>query len=163
MNLYEISTQYRAAVARLEELELDDQTFADTLEGLSGELEAKAVNVIAYAKNLEAEATAIKEAEAAMAKRRKALERRSEALRAYVMDNMVRSGIKTISCAYFAVSVQNNPPSVDVFDEAQVPLDYMREVPATRVPDKPRIAQALKEQRDVPGSRLVTSQRLVIK
>lgn len=163
MNLFEIAHQYRADVAKLEELDLDDATFADTLEALSGDLEAKAVNVIMYAKNLDATAEAIKNAEAAMAARRKAIERRSDALRAYVKHNMLATGITKISCEYFQLAIQNNQPSVDVFDAAQLPMEYMREVPATYAPDKALIGKALKDQYEVPGSRLVHSQRLVIK
>jgi len=162
-NLYEIAHQYRADVARLEELDVDDQTFSDTLEALAGDLEAKAVNVIFYAKNLDATATAIKKAEDAMAARRKAIERRSEALRAYVKHNMLSTGISKISCDYFQLAIQNNPPSVDVFDEAQLPAVYLREIPAKYEPDKALIAKAIKDNFEVPGARLTHSQRLVIK
>ncbi len=162
-NLYEIAHSYRADVARLEELDLDDETFADTLEGLSGELEAKATNVIFYAKNLDALADSIKQAEEAMSTRRKALQRRSERLREYVKHNMLSSGILKISCDYFQIAIQNNPTSVDIFDAAQLPADYMREIPAKFEPDKTLIAKALKDNFDVPGAKLNQSQRLVIK
>lgn len=163
MNLFEIAHQYRADVARLEELDLDDQTLADTLEALSGDLEMKAVNVIKFVKNLEATASAIKEAEAAMAARRRSLEKRSDALRAYVFHNMQSSGIQKIECDYFRMAVRDNPPAVDIFDLAQLPQDYMREIPATYAPDKTLIKAAIKDGFIVPGAKLVTSQRLEIK
>lgn len=162
-NLYEIAHQYRADVARLEELDLDDETFANTLEGLSGELEAKATNVIFYAKNLDATADAIKKAEEDMATRRKALQRRSERLREYVKHNMLASGILKISCDYFQITIQNNPPAVDVFEPGLLPQDYMREIPAKFEPDKTLIAKAIKDGFEVPGAKLNQSQRLVIK
>jgi len=62
MNLYSLAAEYRQAAESIANLDLDDQTIADTLEGLSGELEVKATNVAMFAKNLEATATAIKEA-----------------------------------------------------------------------------------------------------
>ena len=76
LSLYQLSGHYLAALDDLTDPELDIQmqTVNDTLEGLTGELEDKAVNVAKFMKNLEATATAIKNAEAAMAKRRKALE-----------------------------------------------------------------------------------------
>jgi hypothetical protein len=162
-NLFELAQQYRADVAKLEDLELDDQTLSDTLESLSGDLELKAVNVIKFAKNLEATAAAIKEAEAAMAARRKSLEKRSDALRAYVFHNMQSSGIQKIECDYFRMAVRDNPPAVDIFDLAQLPQDYMREIPATYAPDKTLIKTAIKDGFVVPGAKLVTSQRLEIK
>lgn len=163
MNLYEISAQYRADVAKLEELDLDDQTFSDTLEALAGDLEAKAVNVIFYAKNLDATADAIKKAEEDMAARRKVLQRRSDRLREYVKHNMLTAGISKISCDYFQLAIQNNPPSVEIFDSAQLPADYLREIPAKFEPDKALIAKAIKDGFDVAGAKLNQSQRLVIK
>jgi hypothetical protein len=71
--LYVLSQEYRTAAEKLADMDLDDQTFADTLESLSGDLEAKAVNVAMFCRNLEASAAAIEEAEAQMAARRKAL------------------------------------------------------------------------------------------
>lgn len=162
-NLYEISQQYRAAVLRLEDLDLDDQTFADTLESLSGDLEAKATNVIFYAKNLDALAESIKNAEDAMSTRRKALERRSERLRAYVKMNMLATGIKKISCDFFQIAIRDNLPSVDVFEPGLLPQDYMREIPAKFEPDKTLIKAAIKDGFEVAGARLVQSQRIEIK
>lgn len=162
-SLYEISQQYRAAVLRLEELEIDDATFSDTLESLSGDLEAKATNVIFYAKNLDALADSIKNAEEAMSTRRKALQRRADRLREYVKHNMIATGIMKISCDYFQIAIQNNPPSVDIFEPGLLPQDYMREIPARFEPDKILIAKALKDNFDVPGAKLNQSQRLVIK
>ena len=65
--LYEIAAEYRDAATKLAELDLDAQTVADTLEGLSGDLETKAQNVAFFVRNLEATAAAIKQAEADMA------------------------------------------------------------------------------------------------
>ena len=62
--LYELAAEYRADCEKLADMDMDEQTLADTLEGLSGELEVKAQNVIMFTRNLEATAAAIKEAEA---------------------------------------------------------------------------------------------------
>ena len=57
--LYEIATLYRKAAVELENLDLDDQVISDTLEGLGGDLEQKAVNVAFVVKNLEVTVGAI--------------------------------------------------------------------------------------------------------
>lgn len=160
--LYELARQYHDDAAKLEDLELDDQTLADTLESMGGELEVKAINVIYFSRNLAATAAAIKEAESQMAARRKALENRAEALKRYVFDNMKFAGITKIECPHFKLSIRDNPASVDVFELGLLPQDYMREVPATYSPDKTLIGKALKDGFDVPGARLVQSQRLNI-
>ena len=161
--LYEISAAYRADVEKLSNLDLDEATLADTLEGMGGELEEKAQNVVFFARNLEATAAAIKEAEAQMAARRKALENRAAGLRRYVFDSMQVAGVTKIECPYFRLSIQNNPPAVDVFEQDMVPLEYMvqPETPPMS-PNRKAIAAALKEGKDVPGCRLTQGQRLAI-
>ena len=84
-SLYDIAAEYRQTADKLADLDLDEQTIADTLEGMSGALEVKAQNVVMFARNLEATATAIKEAETAMAARRKAIENRAAGLRRYAL------------------------------------------------------------------------------
>lgn len=162
--LYDLTNEFRDAAAKLEDLDLDEQTVADTLEGMAGELEAKAVSVAAFARNLEATAGSIKAAEADMAARRKALEKRADSLRAYLLRCMEAAGIKKIESPHFALTVKAKPPSVDVFDAEQLPADYMRQIePPPPAPDKVLIGKALKDGFDVPGARLVTGNRLEVK
>jgi hypothetical protein len=161
--LYDIAAQYRADMEKLADLELDDQTLADTLEGMGGELEAKAQNVVFFARNLEATAAAIKEAEAQMAKRRKALENKSARMLAYVLDSMQLAGVTKIECPHFKLAVRDNPPSVDVYEPGLLPAEYMRQ-PETppAVPDKTAIAAAIKAGKEVPGAVLKRGQKLAI-
>jgi hypothetical protein len=162
--LYVLAQEYQEAAERMADMELDEQTIADTLEGMSGALEVKATNVAAFTRNLEATAAAIKDAEAQMAARRKVIERRAESIRAYLLQNMLRASISKIEGPLFRISVRDNPPSVDVFDAALLPSDYLRiPDPPPLAPDKKAIGEALKSGTDVPGARLARSQRLEIK
>jgi len=162
--LYLLAHEYRAAADQLADLELDDQTIADTLEGMAGELEVKATSVAMMARNLEATAAAIKDAEAQMASRRKALERRSEWLRRYLLESMQHAGIKRVECPQFALTVRDNPAAVDVFESALVPAEFMRQPePPPVAPDKKAIRDALAAGTDVPGCRLTKTQRLEIR
>ena len=163
MNLYQLSAQYQHDAAKLADLDLDEQTLADTLESMSGDLEVKATNTIMVARNLRATAAAIKEAEAQMATRRKAMEARADALDLRVFTTMQATGISRIESPYFVLSIASNPPSVDVFESLQVPSKYWRVIPETCAPDKALIKEALKSGVDVPGARLTQGQRLVIK
>ncbi len=163
-SLYEISHEYRLSVEKLADLDLDAQTIADTLEGMGGELETKAQNVIFFVRNLETTAAQIKEAEASMAARRKAIENRAEGLKRYVLGSMQHAGIEKIECPYFRLSVRDNPPAVEVFEPGLIPADYMT-VPVTPlpVPDKAAIKAAIKAGKEVPGAKLVSGVRLDIK
>lgn len=162
--LYELADLYLEDLGKLADLDLDEQTVQDTLEGLAGELEVKATNVAAFARNLEASAEAIKGAEAQMAARRKSIERRAESIRSYLKTNMERTGITKIESPQFMLSIKKNPPSVYVEAPELVPDQYMRVVPPPPPQiDKKAIGDALKAGEDVPGCRLEQGTRLEIK
>jgi len=162
-SLYEIATTYRADVARLADLDLPAEVVTDTLDAMSGELEVKAQNVVMYARNLQATATAIKEAEEQMAKRRKAIESRAKHLLEYVQGCMETAEVQKIECPHFRLAIQAKPPSVDVYEPGLLPVEYMRtpEAPPP-APDKAAIAAAIKAGKEVPGARLVHGTRLAI-
>lgn len=161
--LYELAAVFRADAEKLADLDLDPQTLADTLEGMSGELEVKAQNVVMFARNLESTAAAIKEAEAKMAARRKAIENRAAGLMRYVQSSMELAGVTKIESPYFRLTLQNNPPAVDVFEPGLVPSEFMTQpAPPPAAPDKTAIKGALKAGINVPGCRLTTGIRLVV-
>jgi hypothetical protein len=162
--LYVLAQDYRAAAEKLADLELDEQTIADTLEGLSGDLEAKATATAMVARNMQALAASIKEAEQAMAARRKALEARAERLTAYLLGSMQHAGIQKIECPHFALAVRQNPPSVVINEPGLIPAEYMRQKPPPPAePDKTAIAALLKSGGEVPGAHLSRGVRLEIR
>lgn len=164
LSLYVIADQYRRDIEQLMELDLPEDVVADTLESLSGELEAKAVSVASFVKNLEASAEQIKEAEAAMAARRKAIEKRAANVRQYLLDNMLAAGISKIECPYFKLAVRDNPPAVVINEPSLIPDAYLTDPPPPpRAPDKALIKKAIQDGFDVPGAHLARGKRLEIK
>lgn len=161
--LYQLAAEYRALADRLHDLDLPDEVIADTLEGESGDLIEKGTNIAKVFRNLEAMAAQIKDAEAAMAARRKAIEKRAASLKAYLHDNMEKAGIQKIESPWFVVSIKKNPASVVIDDESAIPADYLREIPASFQPDKTLIKQSIADGFDVPGCRLQSGTRLEIK
>jgi len=169
LRLYEIADNYLQALEELAEMEdLPQEVIADTLEGLQGGFEAKAVSVGAYIKTLEAEASAIKEVRESMERRQNALERHAERLREYLKAQMERTGLRHIKvppertkAPCIILRLQANPPSVTIEDEAAIPEHYKQQVIAVKVL-KSEIAKALKAGEEVPGARLEQSTRLVI-
>jgi len=164
LTLYNIADQYLIDLQKLQDMEIDEQTFADTLEGLSGELELKATNVAMFVRNLEASAEAIKAAEKQMAERRKALESKADRIRQYLLDNMNRTGITKIDCPYFVLSVRKNPPAVEVLNQNMIPDEYF-DIPEPPAPtlNKNRLKEDLKAGVIVEGAKLTAGQSLSIK
>ena len=164
MKLYEIASAYWQALDFLTDPEQDIPLEAvnDTIEALEGDFDQKAVNIAAFARQMELEAEAIKAAEDAMDKRRRALENRAKWLREYVKYGMESIGRKKITSPWFVLAVQRNPAAIEVFDENALPAEFKRQIIEYRI-DKTAIKEAIGQGLDVPGARLANGTRLVIR
>ena len=161
--LYLLTQEFREAAEKLADAELPDEVIADTLESLQFPIDEKAKNVAMVIRNIEASAKAIKEAADAMILRAKSEENRAKNLKGYLQSAMEATGITKIESPYFVISLRNNPESVVIDAESQIPADYMREVPATYSPDKTLIKKAIQDGYEVPGCHLTRTQSLQIK
>lgn len=164
LTLYAIADNFLADIRKMEEADLDDQTFADTLEAISGDLEEKAKAVAMFARNLEASAEAIKQAEKQMSDRRKALENKADKVRQYLLENMLKTGISKIDCPYFSLSVRKNPPAVEIIQQDMIPMEYF-DIPPMPAPqlNKNRLKDDLKNGVIVDGAKLTQGHSLQIK
>lgn len=163
-SLYVVAAEYRAAADQLADLDLPENVVRDTLESISGDLEAKAINVAQFIRNLEASAEQIKAAEKSMADRRKAMEKRADDVRQYLLDNMLMAGISKIECPYFRMAIRENPPAVVINEPGLIPAAYMTDpAPPPPAPDKKLIKKAIDDGFDVPGAHLARGKRLEIK
>ena len=164
LSLYTIAAEHRAMIDRLMDTQDDQQVISDTIEAVSFPLEIKAQNVAYAIKNLEATAAAIKSAENEMAARRKAIENRALNIKTYLQTCMEVAGVEKIECPHFALSIRNNPASVDIFEPALIPAEFMRTYDAPPpAPDKTAIKDAIKAGVEVAGAKLVQAKRLDIK
>lgn len=161
--LYLLTNEYRAAAMALAELDIDAQTVADTLEGLSGELELKAQSVGYMIRAFEADADACKAWAKTAAERAKAIEGRAEALRAYLHSCMQAAGIQKIEGPGIALGFRKS--SAVVIDGVDlIPAAYMRQ-PETPppAPDKSALLALLRSGETVPGTHLEYRLTLSIK
>ena len=163
--LYQLTGQYIALMHQLDNLDLDAQTIADTIEssGITDEIQAKAQGIemvaraaVAYCPTIDAEIERLK----ALKAQREAV---AQGLRDYLKRNMESAGIEKIACPYFTITIAKNPPSVDIFDPLSLPSKYMVvPEPKPAAPDKKAIAAAIKAGDEVPGARLTQGTRLKI-
>ena len=161
--LFELAAEYREAHERMDSAGFDAQTIADTLDGIAGDLEQKAIAVAKFARNLEAETAAIMDAIADMQRRADANVRKAQGLRKYLMDAMVAAGVHKVSCPFFVVSVRETPAAVVIDDALSIPARFLvqPEAPPPR-PDKRAIAEAIKTE-PVQWAHMQKSTRLDIR
>lgn len=166
MPLYTLAQEYRALAVRLAEGDFDEKAIADTMEasGLPEQIGEKAQGCEMVARTFEADIPAIDAEIKRLQELKKARQARADALRDYLLRNMIASDIQVIECPLFRLSVAKNPPAVDVFDEKQIPQDYFVSPPAPPPQlDKKLIAQSLKDGNEVPGARLRQGLRLAVR
>ena len=125
-SLYQIASEYRHITDVLMDAGVDEQTLADTLEGEAWPLELKAANYGFVIRNLEALAGSIKDAEKQMAERRKGIEKRAAALVERLKTGLEIAGVQKLDTPFFALTIKKNPPSVEIWDEKQIPAAFMR-------------------------------------
>jgi hypothetical protein len=163
LTLYQIADDYLTALDALTETEdFPPDAVADTLAGLAGTFQDKAVAVAAYLKTLEAEAEAIQDARDAMERRETALRHHAGRLRDYLKGEMERTGLVRLDSPFLALRVQANPPAVVVEDETMLPARFTETVTTVKVL-KAEIGKALKAGEPVFGAHLEQSTRLVIR
>lgn len=96
----------------------------------------------------------------------KTARKRSEWLKGYLAKHMAEAGIQSIKSndGTFSAKLEvGRDESVEIYDAASLPEDYMREIPAKYEPDKVLIKKAIKDRFTVPGARLVAKDRLTLK
>lgn len=168
LSLFQIAQQNRDLVNHLADLDLDEQTLADTLEAESWPLEQKCQNVLFVVQackhqqaNVESEIARLQQLQERLVKREAWLKDRLETA-------MLISNTKKITAGTFTLTMQQAKASVVILDEKQIPATFMRQ-PATPptpapAPDKVAIAAAIKAKIDVPGAKMSDPKlKLVIK
>ena len=140
---------------------IDEDVFRDTLSAIEEAIEDKVENVGKFIRCLEVDAKAIREEEQRLADRRKAIENKISNTKEYLQNKMEVAGIDKVKRATLTVSIQNNPPSVEIADESLIPSDYMIAQPSKI--DKKSILSALKDGEEIPGCEIKQTRSVRIK
>lgn len=161
--LYQLVAQYRDLQA-IDPEELDQQTLADTLEGLGGEITEKATNVAYFVRNIETFAETVDEAAEAMKERAQRFREKARGIRTYLLNQMQGAGITKIQAPEFTLSIRKNPTAVMIAPDARIPSEYMVVPPPPPPrPDKKLIKEALESGIPIDGCHLEQGSRLEIK
>lgn len=164
LTLLDLTKQRLELQNKLMELNFDDCTIVDTLEGESTALTQKIEDYGHVIRNMEAFASAIKLEEVRIVDRRKAIEKRVENVKEWLLKNMVACDINKIECPAFTISLHDNPGKVSITDEKLIPDEYLKvpDLPPPS-PDKASILRDLKAGKEVSGCFLEKGKRISIK
>jgi hypothetical protein len=144
------ATTYRAVKERIRALdpELDEQTLADTVEGLT-DLNEILSAIVRAALADEALASGLKGRITEMEHRRDRLEERAIKRRQLVKDTMVELDLKKLNAPDFTASIRPGMPALLVIDEAAVPSIYWE--PREPRLDRQGLLAELKQGAEITG------------
>ena len=148
--LYELAGQYLALAELADDPELPPGVLADSLEGLEGEIEAKAQALLQVVAGMDGDTGAIDTEIKRLQLRKSVIQNRADSLRAYLQFNMEQTGISKISCPLFQITLAKGRPMVVVTNESLIPGAFTNTTTTVR-PVKSLILAALKDGEDVPG------------
>ena len=144
------ATTYRAVKERIRALDpkLDEETLADTVEGLTDVHEILAA-IIRAALADEALASGLKGRIAEMQERLERLQERATKRRQIVKDTMVELDLKKLTAPDFSASIRPGMPALLVIDEAAVPSIYWE--PREPRLDRQGLLAELKQGAEITG------------
>jgi len=148
-NLYELSSNFMEVQALIEE---GNEGLRDTLDAIDLAIEDKLENIAKLIRNLDGEATALKNEEERLADKRKSIENNIKNLKQYSQSALEDTGNRKLKAGIFTYSIQKNPPSVAINDDKLIPQEYY--VPVEPKLDKQYIKEMLKDGEEVPGAEL---------
>jgi hypothetical protein len=136
------------------------EAIKDTLDGMVGLFNEKAVNVVHVILNADSDIAALDTEIKRLSARKSAIQNGQDRLREYLRWNMEATDISKISCPLFTITLAKGRDVAIVEDESALPDEFVR-VKTTIAPDKVAILAALKEGQDIPGAHIGKSQSSV--
>lgn len=150
--LYELSAQANALYEMLQGEEIDEQTFADTLESLGAA--EKVESYCKLIKQLQSDTEMFKGEIDRLTARKKTAENGVERMKAALLTFLQASGQDKVKAGSFAVSTATTQ-AVFITDERIIPRIYLKEQPPTI--DKTAIKAAIKGGATVDGAQLINN------
>ncbi|MDC34449.1 hypothetical protein DZ707_12390 [Listeria monocytogenes] len=156
--LYSIQGKYQQLLNLAEQL--DPELLKDTLESIDDELETKAENVAFVIKELEGQSLILEKETKRLAERKNTINNNVKRLKQSLFDAMITAKKQKIKTNLFTFDIRKNPPSVIVEDESKL-LNYLIEQPKKL--DKTKLGDDLKKGIEVPGAKIIQTERLQIR
>lgn len=108
MSLYSLATEYEVLKEMLTDPECDIELIKDTMEGLQGDIEAKAENYGKIIRMMQYDSAACKAEEKRFHNKAQTIDNRVDYLKKRMMDSMDVAGMKTIKTQLFEFRIKKN-------------------------------------------------------
>ena len=158
--LRELSHELQEVQSLALDPDVPEEALRDTLDGIEGMFNEKAVRIVHVIANSGTDVDAISAEIKRLSERKRSIELAQDRLREYLRFNMEAAGISKISSPLFTITLAAGRDIVEIYDEAALPDEFVR-VKTVVSPEKVDILNALKSGIDVPGATITKSKSSV--
>lgn len=148
-----IGHDYQEVMALAQDPDIPAEALRDTLEGIGGEFNEKAISLVNTLINADSDVNAIDVELKRLQGRKHIIQNGQKRLKDYLRENMEACNIKKIDCPLFSITLAAGRSVAVITDESALPDDFVR-VKTSIVPDKLNILKALKSGDEVPGAHI---------
>ena len=162
--LRELTEEYMALVDMADDVDVDEEVWRDTLEGIGGEIEVKADGYANVILELESKSAALKAETDRLGARRKSIDNSIVRIKKALEEAMRATGKVKFKTDLFSFNIQKNPASLKLADDIDVyslPAEYVK-FAAPEV-DKAKVKEALKNGTELPWAHMEQSEGLRIR
>lgn len=157
--LIELTNEAKALYDLMTDMGLDDSAVLDTIEAET-DLVPKLQNYGHVMRRIALEDDMLAAEIARLTAIRKTRANRLQNFKDRVLFSMNQVGMKKVEHPLFTLSIRNNPESVEIFDERQIPDSYFK---VKKELSKTLIKDAIKAGEEVPGAKMTRTQSLILK
>lgn len=122
--LYELTGEYLRLYEMANDCELELDELKDTLESMDGEFQDKAVGYAQVMKEFDGQIETIKAEIDRLNAKAKSLKNSKDRMKEALQGAMEMTGNTKFKTDLFNFNIQNNPPSLDIADDADIPQEY---------------------------------------
>lgn len=162
--IYELTEDLMKLYSMASDPEIDEETLADTIEGVEGELEVKADGYAKVIRQMEGDIASIKAEMDRLASRKKLMENSKDRIKKALESAMRATGKTKFKTDLFSFGIQKNPPSLKLADDLDVntiPPEYI--VWPEPTIDKTKVKDVLKAGEELEWAHLESTEGLRIK
>ena len=133
--LYELTGQYQALLALMEDPDVDPKIVEDSLEALSGEIDYKADGYAKVHLQLRSESAALDAEIKRLTARKRTIDNNDDRLMESLKNNLIAAEKPKFKTDLFSFNIQKNPPKVIIDDPDLIPAYF-------KIPQEPKIDTA---------------------
>lgn len=161
--LYDLGDAFNGVMDLVLDETMDLNVLEECLQSIEADIMVKCENGIGLIRSLENLRDGMKTEAQRLTERQRIIDNRIRSIKEWYQRNLDAMGKSKVVTTRGTMAVQNNPPSLKVTNESEIPICYLTLVPARYEVDKDAVRTALKSGEIVPGAHLEQGRSLRIR